>query len=117
MTNSVDKQQLVAALDCVREGIERMGPMNALLAGWGLPETQAYAKGAGDVVQALLDGINGGKFDACDEDDLDPCAVPSYPEDEGSAGVIMLPPCPSDEEREELIQWAANNGFIIIEKA
>ncbi len=128
MTNLINKQHLVAAIDSVGEGLNLMGPFNDLLASMGKPECAAYAKGAADVLNALIDGLVEGKYDACDEDVLAECAVVRYseetgedtedmddlaPEEEPAEGVIMLPPEPSSSEREELLQWAATNGFIV----
>lgn len=128
MTNLINKQHLIAVLDRVGEGLNLNGVVCDILATMGDPKPQAYNHGAAHFLNALVDGILNGQYDACDEDVLAECAVVRYSEDVGDAtedmddlapeeeqsvlGIIILPPCPSPAEAEELKRWYEQQGYI-----
>jgi hypothetical protein len=109
MTNLLDKKKLANIIEQVRDAA-------------ALKADPVISIGVVKTCSALLDGLAAGVYDAKDENVLAECAVVRYSEDEvedtvpeeAPAGVLMLPPCPTKEEEEELIQWAANNGFVIV---
>lgn len=125
MTNLIDKQHLMAALDQTREYLNNMRSVCERAHQMG-GDGQALAanRGAAGVIAALQRGIAAGLFDARDENDLDIVAVVRYsedeaddtedmaPEEEPGAGTIMLPPCPSPEEMAELREWYESRGYI-----
>ncbi len=129
MTNLVNKQHLIAALDRVGEGLNLNGVVCDILASMGGDQKPAaYNKGAAHVLNALVESLIEGKYDASDEDVLAECAVVRYSEDVGEdtedmddlapeeesvvLGIIMLPPCPSPAEAEELKRWYEEQGYI-----
>lgn len=124
-TNLINKQHLVAVLDRVGESLNVMQDLNRQVDTLcGNTRLQDTAAGACRVLNNLVAGVLEGHYDACDEDVLAERAVVRYseeeveetaevdPEEESVAlGIIILPPCPSPAEAEELKAWYEKMGY------
>jgi hypothetical protein len=131
MTNLVNKTQLLAALNHLVSAIELMRPMNRVVDQVCKNTRLADVEdGALRILDTIGNGLQEGDFDASLEDVLDEAGIEVYveedldtedmddlaPEEESVAtGIIMLPPCPSPEERAELVRWYNSKGWGIVE--
>jgi hypothetical protein len=128
MTNLVKKDQLLGTLNYLVTLIETLRPMNRVV-DQACKNTRLadLEEGAMRILDNLGNGLQEGVYDASLEDVLDEAGLTRYSEvedldtedmddlapEEVSVGIIMLPPCPSPEEREELVEFYRSLGFDI----
>lgn len=130
MTNCIDKQKLMAALDQTREGLEMVKPTCELLANMGAREALATNQAYLLAVSAIQAGILAGNFDCEDElvltvytedEDLDTEDMDDYaPEEESRGqqdefvgGIVILDPHTSPEDRAELVEFYRSLGMDV----